>query len=43
MLKGSDEPTSASSKKNLSCHGDALQISMANRYPDSVYSLSSQM
>ena len=26
MLKGSDEPTSASSKKNLSCHADALQI-----------------
>ena len=30
MLKGSDEQTSASSKKNLSCHADTLQISMAN-------------
>ena len=30
MLKGSDEPTSASSKKNLSCQADTLQISMAN-------------
>ena len=30
MLKGSDEPTSASSKKNLSCQADTLKISMAN-------------